>query len=249
MKPIIIFKIIIFSVLIHKAASQNLIVEYEFKDYKIPIKAQLITYESYSLYSVFYSLLTEQTINEGNEFNSHTVEINPAKDLHFIKNFQKRDIKYKGGVFNKSFFVTDSLDTFHWKILQDTVSILGIKCQKAETSFRGRNYEAYFTTDIKVPDGPWKFNGLPGLILRIFSLDDTYSFEAKSIEVFEDTLDIEKFTKDYKGDLKDLKFTEFSELSTQKLSDSYLKQKAELSQDGVTFKTISLEVFFEYPED
>lgn len=249
MKSEIIFKIIIFSVLIHKAASQNLIVEYEYKDHSIPLKAQLISCGSFSLYSVLFSGLQEQEINENDGFNSHTVVINPMKDLHFIKNFQKRDIKYKGGVFNKSFFVTDSLDTFHWKILQDTVSILGIKCQKAETIFRGRNYEAYFTTDIKVPDGPWKFNGLPGLILRIFSLDNIYSFEAKSIEVFEDTLDIEKFTKEYKGDLEDLMFPELNKIVTQKIRDLYLKQKSEYEQEGVMAKITSLEVFFEYPED
>ena len=40
-------------------------------------------------------------------------------------------------------------------------------CKKATTHFRGRDYIAWFTTDIPIVAGPWKFNGLPGLVIDI----------------------------------------------------------------------------------
>ncbi|MBC8986350.1 GLPGLI family protein [Pedobacter sp. N36a] len=50
-------------------------------------------------------------------------------------------------------------------------------CQKASLSFRGRDYIAWFTTDVPVNDGPWKFSGLPGLIVKIEDTKALFSFQ------------------------------------------------------------------------
>ncbi|WP_294243645.1 GLPGLI family protein [uncultured Chryseobacterium sp.] len=54
-----------------------------------------------------------------------------------------------------------------WTIHPETKSIAGFKAQKATSQFRGRNWTAWFTNDIQIPDGPYTFCGLPGLILQI----------------------------------------------------------------------------------
>ncbi|AYZ11092.1 GLPGLI family protein [Chryseobacterium arthrosphaerae] len=61
----------------------------------------------------------------------------------------------------------------NWKILQKRQNILGYEAQQALLNFAGRKWTAWFTTDIPVQDGPYKFHGLPGLILKIE--DDTKS--------------------------------------------------------------------------
>lgn len=55
----------------------------------------------------------------------------------------------------------------NWHISSDTLTILGHVCTLAEADFRGRHYLAFFTTEIPVVAGPWKFIGLPGLVLLI----------------------------------------------------------------------------------
>lgn len=54
-----------------------------------------------------------------------------------------------------------------WKILSDKQKIGEYNTQKATTSFGGREWIAWFSTDIPFQDGPYKFYGLPGLIVKI----------------------------------------------------------------------------------
>ncbi|MDR1984814.1 MAG: GLPGLI family protein [Prevotellaceae bacterium] len=64
-----------------------------------------------------------------------------------------------------------------WKIEKETKEIAGNKCQKATCNFRGRNYVAWFTNEIPISEGPWKFNGLPGLIVKVYDTQEHYDFE------------------------------------------------------------------------
>ena len=60
--------------------------------------------------------------------------------------------------------------------------VLGHRCQRATCHWRGRDYVAWFAPDIPIRRGPWKFGGLPGLIMKIHDVDSLYVFEAVAIE-------------------------------------------------------------------
>ena len=95
--------------------------------------------------------------------------------------------------------------THQWNIETDTLTILGYLCQKASTTFRGRTYEAWFTSDIPVNDGPWKFYGLPGLILKVNDTENIFSFEIIGLEYLTPTVEILLAKEDYmNASLKDL---------------------------------------------
>lgn len=64
-----------------------------------------------------------------------------------------------------------------WKILPETVKIGEYEVQKAETTFAGRKWYAWFTQDIPFQDGPYKFKGLPGLIVKVEDANGDYSFD------------------------------------------------------------------------
>jgi GLPGLI family protein len=54
-----------------------------------------------------------------------------------------------------------------WKIWPDKQKIGEYNAQKATTSFGGREWTAWFSTELPFQDGPYKFCGLPGLIVKI----------------------------------------------------------------------------------
>lgn len=64
------------------------------------------------------------------------------------------------------YLLTESKPSIKWDIHNEIKKILGYRCQKATCSFKGRNYIAWFTSDISFAGGPWKLSGLPGLILE-----------------------------------------------------------------------------------
>lgn len=70
----------------------------------------------------------------------------------------------------------ENLGQLNWKLEKGTDTIASYICQKATLNFRGRDYIAWFSPDIPVNEGPWKFSGLPGLILKIEDSHQLYSF-------------------------------------------------------------------------
>ena len=77
---------------------------------------------------------------------------------------------------------TEALPDFKWQIQSETKKILSYTCQKALGEFRGRKYIAWFTSDIPLSDGPWKFSGLPGLILAVQDTEAYFVFTCIGVE-------------------------------------------------------------------
>ena len=70
---------------------------------------------------------------------------------------------------------------FNWKLLPETDSVAGFACQKAATDYKGRRYIAWYCSDVAVHAGPYKFNGLPGLIIKVEDTCGDYRWELNGI--------------------------------------------------------------------
>ncbi|SIQ70991.1 GLPGLI family protein, partial [Chryseobacterium sp. RU37D] len=68
-----------------------------------------------------------------------------------------------------------------WNILPEKEKIGEFNTQKAKADFIGRQWTAWFVTDIPIQDGPYKFYGLPGLIIKIEDKTKSHSFILKEI--------------------------------------------------------------------
>lgn len=69
-----------------------------------------------------------------------------------------------------------------WKVQPEKKVIGEFNAQKATGSFAGREWEVWFTTDVPIQDGPYKFHGLPGLIVLAEDLTRAHRFEIKAVE-------------------------------------------------------------------
>lgn len=69
-----------------------------------------------------------------------------------------------------------------WKILPEKLKIGDFQTQKAETEMFGRKWTAWFTTEIPIQDGPYKFHGLPGLIVKIEDETKSHSYILNGIK-------------------------------------------------------------------
>lgn len=92
---------------------------------------------------------------------------------------------YKEQLFEEADFgytVKDTLNAIRWEILQDKKQIDSINCQKAISNFRGRNYIAWFSSQYPISVGPWKLDGLPGIIVEVYTDDRNYYWKLARID-------------------------------------------------------------------
>ena len=81
----------------------------------------------------------------------------------------------------------------NWKISSEKEKIGEWNAQKAEADFAGRHWTAWFSTEIPIQDGPYKFRGLPGLIVKIEDKTGSHKMELKGIKNITGNVDINVF--------------------------------------------------------
>jgi len=81
-----------------------------------------------------------------------------------------------------TYLIEETAPKINWKISKDTASFSGVKCQKATTYFKGRNWIAWFAPELPFQSGPWKLNGLPGLIIEAHDEKNEVKFQFAGID-------------------------------------------------------------------
>ena len=125
------------------------------------------------------------------------VEYNDIQGSYFVSSPKGDNSEYYKNRLNKEFISVDitdlesykcveQLEPQDWHFSSDTLTVLDYVCQKTTTSFRGRDYEVWFSPEIPIKEGPWKLYGLPGLILKVVVDDGLFVFDAIGLENLED---------------------------------------------------------------
>ncbi len=97
------------------------------------------------------------------------------------KNFKDSTLRFTGNIIGDMYYYDEPLHPMEWTIGDETKEVLGHQCQKATTTWRGRKWTAWFS-DIPYSDGPWKFGGLPGLILEMSDSTGQHKIRVKEIK-------------------------------------------------------------------
>lgn len=111
-----------------------------------------------------------------------------AKSPYILKNMKEGTMLVRDRISPDNYFYDEGIIDFHWKMEDGTKTVCGHTCQKATCAFRGRNWTAWYAVDIPQSQGPWKFGGLPGLIMLVEDSLREHVFTVVSIR---------KGTKDY----------------------------------------------------
>ncbi|MGY5847954.1 GLPGLI family protein [Salegentibacter sp. HM20] len=118
-------------------------------------------------------------------------------DYYIYKGVGDGKLAFTQKIVKDNLMYTQNLDQFEWEILPETKEFKGYQVQKATTNFAGRNYNAWFTPEIPISDGPYKFNGLPGLIVEVSDDQDYYSFRLTDFKILKEPVPFEFEPKDY----------------------------------------------------
>lgn len=193
MKKITLF-LILFSAF-YFAQNQRFMYEYTFvtdSTNKNDVKNEMMYLDTFKEGSHFYS----RTVYESDSIMKVDLEkqLKATGMINVRSDMRKGDVRYsvtktypKYDVFLHTQLMMDQYKVaedrkLNWKILPEKEKIGVWNTQKAETSFAGRSYTAWFSSDIPLQDGPYKFHGLPGLIVKLEDKTGTHRFELKGIK-------------------------------------------------------------------
>lgn len=105
-----------------------------------------------------------------------------SKDYHYKNYPEGKMTTYTNDFIHVNFFYEEDYVPQEWIFGDSTKQILGYTCKKAECDFRGRHWIAWYAMDIPIKEGPWKFNGLPGLILEAYDSKMDYHYTATTLD-------------------------------------------------------------------
>jgi GLPGLI family protein len=123
---------------------------------------------------------TNQEINEQNRAKPASNKTISYIELYFFAKEQK--YYYKSDICINGCMVQAETDKIDWKIKKDTLNFSGTRCQMATANYKGRNWIAWFAPELPFQSGPWKLQGLPGLIIEAYDAKKEVQFKFAGIE-------------------------------------------------------------------
>ncbi|ROH98271.1 GLPGLI family protein [Chryseobacterium sp. G0240] len=143
-------------------------------DYKKETTFALLINENSSFFKDMHryvsdSLMVEKKLNSLEEAMKYTTDFRGYIGTTAAKLYVTDEINY-------AYFGYEEPNNISWKIKNEFKTVAGYKSQRAETTKYGRTWIAWFTQDIPFQFGPYKFNGLPGLITEIYDTKDDYHY-------------------------------------------------------------------------
>lgn len=144
--------------------------------------------ENYSKFSDVKILKTDSLFekfshldNNGAKEMNQLLMYKPLWEMESLKSSADKKIIYQKR-YKTKYQYEEQQPEFTWQLHNDSKKILNYNCKKATAKYRGREYIAWYASEIPVNNGPYVFEGLPGLILEIEDSNNKYHFTAVGID-------------------------------------------------------------------
>ena len=92
------------------------------------------------------------------------------------------ELTYTDEIFRYLYYYEQELPAIDWQMQNADSVVCGYSCSKAVGKWRGRTWTVWYSMDIPIDDGPWKLQGLPGLILHAEDAQGDFFFTCVGIE-------------------------------------------------------------------
>lgn len=142
-----------------------------------------------------YNYLISDSINKvkGNyehRFGGDFISVKRPKDSFSNQNYE---------LIGSDMHTFPTEDKMTWKLTNETQKLGEYTLQKATTKFGGREWTAWFNKDITIPEGPYKFRGLPGLIFFLEDSKSNFLFSLVKTKNLKTTYDTFGFMETFYG--------------------------------------------------
>jgi GLPGLI family protein len=183
-----IFIILIFFTI--KLQAQEIIVNYRFKflpENLNRVASLAILNDSVSVFEIDEKEeVNDEKLEQAEGTNDFSVKLSVYLNRKIIKHFNNNEVHayIPDDVDEKKYnLIIDTLNAINWQLSNETKNILKYPCKKAMGTFKSFKFTAWYCPDLIFTDGPWKFNGLPGLILQLDR--DDQNLQVSAIEIIQ----------------------------------------------------------------
>jgi GLPGLI family protein len=185
MKKIIQIGLCLLSIIINAQESNlyNIIAEYEiYYNTEIPnVKIGKLIINKNLDKSIFLYGKNESENKKNDDGKNIVLQYKSSERFNFF-DFSINELISKEKVFNEEYLINEKVPAILWNLELDEKEIGNLKVKKATTFYRGRNYTAWYSLEYPIKFGPWKFQGLPGLIIEIYDESNRYHWLMKSLK-------------------------------------------------------------------
>lgn len=152
---------------------------------KVILEPTYYTLENIGKESLYYAIKAadksdsvKTTRSESNQTEHHTRVTNITSRTPppvIYKNFESNTLVTRNEIQKKAYLTESDFTENAWTIQKETAVIAGMECKRATRTIErtGEQLEAWFTPEIPLHDGPGGYYGLPGLILKIETSNNT----------------------------------------------------------------------------
>jgi GLPGLI family protein len=148
------------------------------RDMRLMLGKKMSCYVDYGQMAAIYRMMNDPNTNADAVADSRQLLMRSG----IFKEPAKNLLTFVAPAGLSTYLIEETIPEMRWEMTQDTRDIKGYPCQKATCLFRGRNYEAWFCTQLPYNNGPWKLGGLPGLILEAYDVNKDVMFSFVSFE-------------------------------------------------------------------
>lgn len=133
--------------------------------------------------SIFYSevLAKLDSLKSANPSAYENRKFEPKLDYLISYDYNNQEVLFAETIGAAMYKVKEPRE-IKWTISDEVKKHGKYNVQKATTRFGNRDWIAWFSKDLSVFDGPYKFKGLPGLIVEMYDAKKDYVFELYQIQ-------------------------------------------------------------------